>query len=153
MEILKAIEKLFEGNLEILVKKNNDYASSEPENFFRNFEASAHVAGISVEQGIIVRLMDKVSRISNLLTKDAKVEDEKITDTISDLINYAAILYAYLDREHSLFENYNPDSEDDCEPSNEELDSMVIEDFCTTTFTYKKGDTCCHSSINKSTTY
>jgi len=41
-------------------------------------------------------MMDKVSRISTLLEKEAKVKDEAIEDTLEDLINYTAILKSYL---------------------------------------------------------
>jgi hypothetical protein len=37
-----------------------------------------------------------MSRISTLIDKEAKVEDEKIIDTLVDLANYAIILKVYL---------------------------------------------------------
>jgi hypothetical protein len=76
------------------VAKNNDYGGSNNDPF-ANFRNST-IAGVSVEKGILVRLMDKMSRISTLLDKEAMVKDEKITDTIEDAINYLAIMKAYI---------------------------------------------------------
>ena len=74
--------------------KNHDYGAGEL-NPYANFENSK-VAGVPVERGILVRMMDKVSRISTLLDKDPKVAEESIDDTLMDLINYTAILKSYL---------------------------------------------------------
>jgi len=80
--------------LAISVAKNQDYASSDDP--FKNFRR-AEMAGVSVEQGILVRLTDKLCRIGNLLEHDAAVKDERIGDTIDDMVNYAAILRAWLE--------------------------------------------------------
>jgi len=82
--------------LDISVSKNQDYASSADP--FANFRR-AEIAGVSVEQGILVRLTDKLCRIGNLLEHDAAVTDEKLSDTILDGINYLAILAAWLELE------------------------------------------------------
>ena len=58
----------------------------------RNFELSAEVSGTTVQQGILTRLMDKMTRVGNLLSQEAAVKDESIEDTIKDAINYCAIL-------------------------------------------------------------
>lgn len=88
------MRETFDRCLAISVAKNQDYASSaEP---FKNFKR-AEIAGVSVEQGILVRLTDKLCRIGSLLDKDAAVADEKLSDTIEDGINYLAILAAWLD--------------------------------------------------------
>lgn len=92
------MEKTFKKCLSISKKKNADYtgATESAGDPFANFRRS-EVVGVEVEQGILVRLMDKVSRISNLLEAEAQVEDEKIQDTIEDAINYLAILLAYIE--------------------------------------------------------
>jgi len=91
--LLVSLEKTFSDCLETAKRKNADYAgiNSDP---FKNFKNST-VVGVTVEKGILVRLMDKMSRISNLLEAEAQVKDESIYDTIDDAINYLAILKAY----------------------------------------------------------
>lgn len=91
-EMLESIRTTFETGLEIVKKKNLDYgADADP---FRNFR-SASLLGLSVEKAILVRTLDKLARINNLLDHDAYVTEESMDDTIVDCINYLAILKAY----------------------------------------------------------
>lgn len=83
---------LYERGLSIMKQKNADYSGKEQAAGLKNFITSANVVGIKMTQGILVRIMDKITRISNLLTQEAKVKDETIQDTILDAINYLAIL-------------------------------------------------------------
>ena len=85
-------ENLFMKALETMRAKNADYSGDNKS--MRNFEISAEVSHIPMSKGILNRLMDKITRIGNLLNKDqAAVKDESIFDTIQDAINYSAILY------------------------------------------------------------
>lgn len=90
---LNELEQTFKKCLEIAKKKNGDYANQDDP--FKNFNTSIQV-GVSPDRAILVRISDKLSRISNLLDRPAIVEDEKLEDTIDDAINYFAILKAYL---------------------------------------------------------
>lgn len=90
--LIESTEKAFEECVSIMRIKNADYSGKDDYNGLKNFEVSALVARISVEQGILVRLMDKMTRIGNLLQQTAEVKDETIEDTIMDAINYSAIL-------------------------------------------------------------
>jgi hypothetical protein len=89
-----SLEATFKRGLEIIHLKNADYANSA--NPFRNFE-SASIAGLGVERAILVRVLDKLSRVSNLLSKDPAVVEETVNDTILDAINYLAIMKAYIE--------------------------------------------------------
>jgi len=84
----------FEKALEIMISKNKDYAGKDDP--FKNFEMSS-IVGVTPERAILVRVTDKISRISNLLDKSNDVSDEKITDTVLDCINYLNILKVYLE--------------------------------------------------------
>jgi hypothetical protein len=92
--LLMSMGETFERCYLTAIAKNNDYGGSNGDPF-ANFRNST-IAGVSVEKGILVRLMDKMSRISTLLDKEAMVKDESITDTIEDAINYLAIMKAYI---------------------------------------------------------
>ena len=92
--LLMSLAETFNACLLTAVAKNNDYGGTNNDPF-SNFRNST-IAGVSVEKGILVRLMDKMSRVSTLLDKEALVKDEAITDTIEDAINYLAIMKAYI---------------------------------------------------------
>lgn len=96
-QFLQKLEEGFMKNVEISRKKNSDYAGSD--DAFRNFEAST-VVGVSIERGMLVRMMDKVVRASNLIDREAQVKDEAISDTLSDLANYAMIMKVYIDNKN-----------------------------------------------------
>ncbi len=87
--------KIFEACFEILRKKNLDYAGTgELSDAYANFR-TVELIGLTVEKGIIVRWLDKIKRIDNLLTQENYVTEESIEDTLRDAINYPAILLAW----------------------------------------------------------
>jgi hypothetical protein len=83
-----------EAAMALVQKKTQDYATSyDP---YKNFRMSESV-GVSLERGILVRICDKISRISNLLDRESSsVKDESIEDTLIDVMNYTNILLCYL---------------------------------------------------------
>jgi hypothetical protein len=90
--LLKSVRQSFEKGLAIIEKKNHDYgANADP---FKNFR-SVELLGLPVEKGILVRMLDKLARLNNLLDHEAYVTDESFEDTAIDLQNYAAILRAF----------------------------------------------------------
>lgn len=92
-EFKEEIADLYNKCMKIIEAKNDDYANSiDP---FQNFRV-CNMINVPVERGILVRFMDKVVRISNLLEKEATVKNESIEDTLMDAINYLGILYVWL---------------------------------------------------------
>ena len=89
-ETLQEMEKIHTA-------KNKDYAGND--NPYKNFELIEYLTNgkVSVAEGILVRMTDKLSRIANLIKNPAQVKDEKITDTLIDLANYSIILKCYYD--------------------------------------------------------
>lgn len=75
--------------INIMIAKSKDYAKEY--NPFANFDACTNF-GVTREKGILIRIADKISRIGNLLDKEAQVKDESIHDTIRDAINYLNII-------------------------------------------------------------
>lgn len=93
--LLKDMEETFKECHAIAVRKNNDYAGEKTTDPFKNIKGSEFV-GVSPDRAILVRTMDKMSRVSNLLSQENAVKDESISDTLNDIINYMAILKSYL---------------------------------------------------------
>lgn len=92
-EFFNHIQWSFTDGLELVRRKNTDYSgSADP---FKNFR-SAEVIGVGVDKAILVRILDKIARIGNLLDTEAQVKDESIDDTLIDAANYLLILKAYL---------------------------------------------------------
>ena len=61
-----------------------------------------------VEQGILVRITDKISRLSQYTKNgELQVKDESVEDTLVDIINYTVLLRAYLKEqgEHPALES------------------------------------------------
>ncbi len=83
----------------IMRKKSGDYA--QPDDPYANFRG-AEFLGVDLKKGILIRVMDKISRLNNLLTRKAIVK-ESIEDTCLDLINYVNI---FLMKFQSEGENY-----------------------------------------------
>lgn len=83
----------------ILEAKNKDYGANT--NALKNFDYIAKLLeGVDlancdlVSVGILVRMADKMSRIATLMGKEPSVVGETMSDTLSDLRNYACILAA-----------------------------------------------------------
>ena len=79
---------------EIVMAKNADY--SKTADAFANFRLVEQLGIAELPAGILVRMCDKMSRISNLIKQEGKVKNESITDTLIDLANYSLILAVYL---------------------------------------------------------
>lgn len=94
-EFMELLKLNAERDLEISHKKNSDYADGNDP--FQNFRGVEHWGICSVEEGLMVRVSDKMQRVSNLLKRDAEVSDESVVDTLSDARNYLNILQVWLE--------------------------------------------------------
>jgi hypothetical protein len=90
--LIESVRKTYAKSVEIIERKNHDYSGAD--DAFANFR-TAGILGISAEKGILLRTLDKIARINNLLDHAAYVTDESMDDTITDAIGYLAILKAY----------------------------------------------------------
>ena len=94
-ELIKVAEQTFNNCIDILKRKNTDYCGTE--DAYHNFKCYSRLGlNVTVEEGILTRMIDKFSRLINLTYNSAKVTDEQIEDTIDDLINYAVILKCWI---------------------------------------------------------
>lgn len=97
--LIASIETTYKDGVNIIRKKNSDYATTE--DALSNFKVIQNLGVVDYKRGILVRIADKFARIVNLLDRENAVMDEKIEDTILDMINYLAILKAALEDEHN----------------------------------------------------
>jgi hypothetical protein len=100
-EYLSLHESVCQSARQLSAAKNNDYASpdrrgDDPLRLFANFLHCERLGLCTVEQGIMVRVSDKVARMSNLIHPDhTRTVDESLDDTVKDTINYLVLLLAY----------------------------------------------------------
>lgn len=76
-----------------LCQKNSDY--SPVNDAYANFRMCESM-WVSVEDGIKVRLCDKVSRVRNLQKKEPDVVWESLADTYLDIAGYLLLLYIWV---------------------------------------------------------
>jgi hypothetical protein len=101
IQLLKSVQETYKKGIALIKKKNPDYADVD-QDAFKNFRFAALV-GVGPKRAVLVRISDKLARISNLIDRvgTEKVKDEKIDDTLLDLCNYSAILLAMIQDERT----------------------------------------------------
>lgn len=84
---------------ELCLKKNDDYATKD--DIFANFML-ASTLDITPSVGVAVRLSDKWQRFTKGVRTnwDMSIKDEKVKDTMIDIINYSAIYYCLYMKEN-----------------------------------------------------
>ena len=78
---------------ELMKKKNHDYSGKVGDKPFANFERTEAMGICSTESGVLVRMVDKISRLSTFIDSgELKVDNETYHDAIVDIINYCILL-------------------------------------------------------------
>ena len=96
-DLLNIHETLTRRARELMDKKNRDYAGRGGTEPFANFTRVESMGICSTELGMLVRITDKLSRLSSFAESGKlAVENESFEDTIIDVINYMVLFYAYL---------------------------------------------------------
>lgn len=96
-DLLKMHEMICEKGRNLMRKKNADYAGNDGLEPFANFTRVEAMGICSTEQGFLVRMTDKMSRLSSFVESGKlAVENESFEDTIIDIVNYSVLMYAYL---------------------------------------------------------
>lgn len=111
-ELFDIHTRLTDKALDLMKKKNHDYSGKSGKEPFANFTRAEAMGITTTEKGMLVRLLDKMSRLSSFCDSgEFKVEDEKLEDTILDMINYSVLLYAYIeskkDKGQMVFDFHN----------------------------------------------
>lgn len=84
----------------LVKKKNSDYAS--PYDAFLTFRSVEELDITSVEIGLLTRMTDKLTRIGQLIKRDA--ENEPLEDSLIDLAVYCLILMVWLGQKNERTE-------------------------------------------------
>lgn len=97
-ELLKHHDKLTATAKEIMKQKNHDYAGEKGDSPFANFQRTELMGVCSTEQGFLVRVIDKVSRLSTFVSAgELKVDNEGYEDAVLDIINYMILFSAFVE--------------------------------------------------------
>lgn len=96
-ELLKRHETLCNQGRDLMNLKNRDYAGNGGQEPFANFTRCEAMGICSTEQGFLVRLTDKMSRLSSFVESGKlHVSDESFEDTCVDIINYMVLFHSYV---------------------------------------------------------
>lgn len=94
-ELFKNHKEICEIAFELMKKKNHDYAYGDDP--YANFKKTEYFNLASTESGIVIRILDKISRISTFINSGTlKTDNESFTDAVVDVINYMVLLHSYL---------------------------------------------------------
>lgn len=81
---------------ELSIRKNADYAGNGGRMPFANFERVEAMGVTTTTKGFLVRIVDKISRLSEFSrTGTFAVSDESFDDTCMDVINYVCLMAAH----------------------------------------------------------
>lgn len=92
-ELKENIEKIYQEMVNLLVSKGADYSGEV--DTFKNFRLSSQLLDMPVEKVILTRLLDKISRVSNLLNSGVDPNNESLEDSFRDLLGYSTLLVLY----------------------------------------------------------
>ena len=92
-DVIKHHKEICDEARTLMVKKNYDYSGKGGDKPFANFERTEAMGICSTEAGVLVRMVDKLSRLSTFVdTGELKVDNESYHDAIVDIINYCILL-------------------------------------------------------------
>lgn len=96
-ELLNHHAELCEQAMGIMKQKNHDYAGQDGGQPFANFERCEAMGVCSTEQGFLVRVIDKVSRLATFVEAgELKVDNEGYEDAVLDIVNYMILFSAFV---------------------------------------------------------
>jgi len=96
-QLLQHHEDLCQAARDLMHMKNHDYAGSEGDSPWMNFQRSEIMGICKTQQAFMVRIMDKISRLITFTnTGELLVKEEGVEDSIVDIINYMVLLSAFL---------------------------------------------------------
>ena len=101
-ELLQNHQKLCEEARALMELKNRDYAGNGGTEPFANFTRCEAMGVCTTEQGFLVRIVDKLSRMSSFIESGTMhVENESFHDSCVDIINYMVLLSSFVTEKES----------------------------------------------------
>ena len=90
-------EQLCKEARDLMTRKNHDYAGSEGDSPWMNFQRSEIMGLCKTEQAFMVRILDKISRMITFINNgELMVKEEGVEDSIIDIVNYMVLFSAFL---------------------------------------------------------
>ena len=101
-ELLQNHQKLCEEARALMELNNKDYAGNGGTETFANFTRCEAMGVCTTEQGFLVRIVDKLSRMSSFIESGTMhVENESFHDSCVDIINYMVLLSSFVAEKES----------------------------------------------------
>lgn len=116
-EQLKAsINDLVEECIETIESKNHDYTGDDTD-ALANFKLCEYQGLCSAEKAILIRLSDKMQRLTTFAEKgELEVDNESVQDAIMDSINYLLFLNAVIEEKAMSTVHAEPEDPADVSP-------------------------------------
>ena len=134
-ELLNMHEMICDKGRSLMRKKNADYAGNDGLEPFANFTRVEAMGICSTEQGFLVRMTDKMSRLSSFVESGKlAVENESFEDTIIDIVNYSVLMYSYLHDKKTQSAQSGP---------------LFIPDVKPSDVVHTNGNGCCKNTIKQ----
>lgn len=108
-QLFELHDDLTDAAYRLMLDKNADYAGKEDP--FANFRLCEAARLCSAQQGILMRMLDKVSRLSTHASGQ-KLNTDSMRDSVIDIINYAVLFYGIEHVSLDSTENKTEDSGD-----------------------------------------
>lgn len=94
-ELLEFHRAFCEEARALMARKNHDYAGNSGAEPFANFTRVESLGICLTEQGFLVRLTDKLSRLATFVASRKLLVAESVRDTCLDVANYIILFAAY----------------------------------------------------------
>jgi hypothetical protein len=91
-DLLKTLDEIHEKARVTVEKRNAAYAGAGDVFGNLNLIETLSNGKVSTEAGIVIRMADKISRLWSLVQEGAPESDEKLEDTLQDLLGYSGLL-------------------------------------------------------------
>jgi hypothetical protein len=112
-ELIEFFNDAVDEARQLIESKNHDYAGEDGDKPFANFTRVESLGITSTERGFLVRLTDKLSRLSSFCESGNFQVDESLRDTCLDIVNYSILYLAYCESQKAYLPTISTTTEDE----------------------------------------